>query len=141
MIYNPGVRWLLLFSIQICAACTAPVQVYKLYPGPELDASETAQIDLTSGTAIVIDGLNVSSVDYDRVEVAPGNRDLGRGFLYSIVRSEKFESNLKLPIACLSGQSEVVLEAGKTYLLRYARHRLEMLDAEAGMVVWTCESR
>ena len=45
--------------------------VYKLYPGPELPESDIATLKFGKGVyAVEIDGLKVSSADYERQQTA-----------------------------------------------------------------------
>jgi hypothetical protein len=126
------------FAIQIASGCAAPIQVYKLYPGPTLNSSEVATIRLADGSPIIVDGLNVSAGDYDVVAVLPGSHRLAGGFVYSIARSEKWDADLRYPIDCQAGNPEVMLHAGTTYWVRKSGNGLKVLDSSSGTTIWRC---
>ena len=125
-------------TILTIAGCTASMQTYKLYPGPALASSEVATIELAVGTAIVVNGLNVSSEDYDVATVIPGRHSVAGGFLYSIISSEKLETPANNFPGCRNVSTEVLLQAGHTYQVHRISTGLKMVDLETGHSVWNC---
>jgi hypothetical protein len=74
-----AIRLQLLVAIVGATGCTQ--HVYKLYPGPERPAEELARLHVSpnvlggggyGAAAIEIDGLRVSALDYQSVEIEPG---------------------------------------------------------------------
>ena len=131
------------------SGCASERFVYKLYAGPIRAEENLAVLTLRAGTAVSIDGINISSDEYHQVNVMPGSHLVTYGHFYAIT-SWTDSGPVVGTVAkdtgsdCQPSPSKLGLLAGREYEVRATEDSnglgMQIFDLEIEEIVWQCLS-